>query len=149
MANLTVNTKKYGQITLSTKPHSDPLICLHEVQVQECTLHSVLQLSGWIDPHSFLHSFCFHCSFYRYSFLPQKTHQVTLSKKPVGTHKQRTLTRDNSSTQTFVKNVADRHICVRSVFFTSQYYGISSPFLTRKSDCSSHRFNTSFCKFAG
>ena len=25
MANLTVNTKKYGQITLNTKPHSDPL----------------------------------------------------------------------------------------------------------------------------
>ena len=24
MANLTVNTKKYGQITLNTKPHSDP-----------------------------------------------------------------------------------------------------------------------------
>ena len=23
MANLTVNTKKYGQITLNTKPHSD------------------------------------------------------------------------------------------------------------------------------
>ena len=26
MANLTVNTKKYGQITLNTKPHSDPLV---------------------------------------------------------------------------------------------------------------------------
>ena len=25
MANLTVNTKKYGQITPNTKPHSDPL----------------------------------------------------------------------------------------------------------------------------
>ena len=25
MANLTVNTKKYEQITLNTKPHSDPL----------------------------------------------------------------------------------------------------------------------------
>ena len=25
MANLTVNTKKYGQTTLNTKPHSDPL----------------------------------------------------------------------------------------------------------------------------
>ena len=25
MANLTVNTKKYGQITLNTKPHSDPI----------------------------------------------------------------------------------------------------------------------------
>ena len=24
MANLTENTKKYGQITLNTKPHSDP-----------------------------------------------------------------------------------------------------------------------------
>ena len=28
MANLTVNTKKYGQITLNTKPHSDPFTCL-------------------------------------------------------------------------------------------------------------------------
>ena len=28
MANLTVNTKKYGQITLNTKPHSGPLISL-------------------------------------------------------------------------------------------------------------------------
>ena len=26
MTNLTVNTKKYGQITLNTKPHSDPLV---------------------------------------------------------------------------------------------------------------------------
>ena len=26
MANLTVNTKNYGQITLNTKPHSGPLI---------------------------------------------------------------------------------------------------------------------------
>ena len=26
MANITVNTKKYGQITLNIKPHSDPLI---------------------------------------------------------------------------------------------------------------------------
>ena len=25
MANLTVNTKNYGQITLNAKPHSDPL----------------------------------------------------------------------------------------------------------------------------
>ena len=24
MANLTIKTKKYGQITLNTKPHSDP-----------------------------------------------------------------------------------------------------------------------------
>ena len=24
MVNLTVNTKKYGKITLNTKPHSDP-----------------------------------------------------------------------------------------------------------------------------
>ena len=27
MANLTVNAKKYGQITLNTKPHSDPKWC--------------------------------------------------------------------------------------------------------------------------
>ena len=26
MANLTVNAKKYGQITLNTKPHSDPVV---------------------------------------------------------------------------------------------------------------------------
>ena len=26
MANLTLNTKKYGQISLNTKTHSDPLI---------------------------------------------------------------------------------------------------------------------------
>ena len=29
MANLTVNTKKYGQITLNTKPHSDPRKCAY------------------------------------------------------------------------------------------------------------------------
>ena len=33
MANLTVNTKKDGQITLNTKPHSDPLIALDETAV--------------------------------------------------------------------------------------------------------------------
>ena len=30
MANLTVNTKNYGQITLNTKPHSDPPECVME-----------------------------------------------------------------------------------------------------------------------
>ena len=31
MANLTENTKKYGQITLNTKPHSDPLVTMTTV----------------------------------------------------------------------------------------------------------------------
>ena len=31
MTNLTVNTKKYGQITLNTKPHSDPLVTMTTV----------------------------------------------------------------------------------------------------------------------
>ena len=30
MANLAVNTKKYEQITLNTKPHSDPPECVME-----------------------------------------------------------------------------------------------------------------------
>ena len=34
MANLTVNTEKYEQITLNTKPHSDPLIRVATVGYQ-------------------------------------------------------------------------------------------------------------------
>ena len=33
MANLTENTKKYGQITLNTKPHSDPLVTMTTVRL--------------------------------------------------------------------------------------------------------------------
>ena len=35
MANLTVNTKKYGQITLNTKPHSDPPVAIHLLQIPQ------------------------------------------------------------------------------------------------------------------
>ena len=34
MANLTVNTKKYGQITLNTKPHSDPRVTVQHGQLR-------------------------------------------------------------------------------------------------------------------
>ena len=39
MANLTVNTKKYGQIILNTKPHSDPLLFQNARMSRTCTLN--------------------------------------------------------------------------------------------------------------
>ena len=41
MANLTVNTKKYGQITLNTKPHSDPRLIVRDREFQ--SLKQVLE----------------------------------------------------------------------------------------------------------
>ena len=41
MANLTVNTKKYGQITLNTKPHSDPPLIVRDREFQ--SLKQVLE----------------------------------------------------------------------------------------------------------
>ena len=51
MANLTVNTKKYGQITLNTKPHSDPpvLVGTDSVSNQSTNfldIYTILNFSG-------------------------------------------------------------------------------------------------------
>ena len=51
MANLTVNTKKYGQITLNTKPQLDPpvLVCTDSVSNQSTNfldIYTILNLSG-------------------------------------------------------------------------------------------------------
>ena len=46
MANLTVNTKKYGQITLNTKPHSDPPVAIHLLQIlQEVHYKAIRKMS--------------------------------------------------------------------------------------------------------
>ena len=70
MANLTVNTEKYGQITLNTKPHSDPLSGPYHFHIRIYLSCKILEVI-WVTPFFFFF-FLTKLKFTESSRLPQK-----------------------------------------------------------------------------